>query len=153
MPNGDEGCVWDDILTLPWRQPRKRLSACQSCQVCHDVRKNMCASVTYRSGCDPQDVCALEFTRAACQLNGPHSICRWIGQEVAVLSVYDRLSGGGRRLLGQLRVAAAVLELRHMQGCFKVRQPLHETKAPMAICAEQLPGASVVAGARGCVNM
>ena len=42
-------------------------------------------------------------------------------QEVAVLSVFDMLPNGGRRLLGQLFVAAAALQaLQGVCGCFQV---------------------------------
>jgi hypothetical protein len=42
-------------------------------------------------------------------------------QDIAVLSMFDRLPSGSRRLLGQLCVAAnAVQALQGVRGCFKV---------------------------------
>ncbi len=42
-------------------------------------------------------------------------------QEVVVLSVFDMLASGGRRLLGRLCVAAAAVQaLQGVRGCFQV---------------------------------
>lgn len=52
--------------------------------------------------------------------------CQWIRaivhvQDVVTFTIFDKLPDGGRRLLGQLRIAAAAVQsLQHIQGCFQV---------------------------------
>lgn len=58
-------------------------------------------------------------------------------QDVVTLAVFDMLPDGGRRLLGQLRIAAAAVQsLQHIQGCFQLDVPL---LAPGCASSERAP--------------